>query len=129
VGGVEDVLRQALDPILRDLRAAAVVSERIEDSDWTGDPDRPAAMLWGVDGGGRGIAVARSETDVERIASMADQVQEWAIEELWGVGASTNWPCCPLHPDSHPMQAVARSDGTWWTCPAGQTAIALIGAL
>jgi hypothetical protein len=106
-----------------------VAPARIEDSDWTADPDRPAAMLWGVDGGGRGIAVVRSETDAERIASLADQVQEWAIEELWGAGGSANWPGCPLHPDSHPMQAVARSDGAWWTCPAGRTAIALIGAL
>jgi hypothetical protein len=59
---------------------------------------------------------------------MADQVQEWAIEELWGAGASTNWPCCPLHPDNHPMQAVAQR---WCVVdvPAGRTAIALIGAL
>ncbi|GAA1259360.1 hypothetical protein GCM10009609_22900 [Pseudonocardia aurantiaca] len=23
---------------------------------------------------------------------------------LGGAGASTNWPCCPLHPDNNPMQ-------------------------
>jgi hypothetical protein len=94
-------------------------------------PPRPAGPVWLVerlrdDTHDPGVEVPGH---VERIASMADQVQEWAIEERWGAGASTNWPCCPLHPDNHPMQAVACGDGASWTCPAGQTAIALIGAL
>jgi hypothetical protein len=37
---VDDVLRQALDPVLHDLRAQAgsVTPPRIEDAGWTGDP-------------------------------------------------------------------------------------------
>lgn len=31
----------------------------------------------------------------DRIASMADQVQEWAVEELFSIGRPTNWPQCP----------------------------------
>jgi hypothetical protein len=38
----------------------------------------------------QGISVARSSPVVERIASLAEQVQQWAIEQLWSEGRSTN---------------------------------------
>jgi hypothetical protein len=127
---VDDLLRQALDPVLHDLRALAgsVAPPRIEDADWTGDPRSPSAMLWSADGNGQGISVDRLASIAERIASAADQVQEWVIEELWGT-SPTNWPVCPLHPDSHPLQATARGDRAWWACPRDNAAVVLIGSL
>lgn len=124
---MDQVLRDALEPILRDLRRDGLDEPRIEDRHWTGDGERPSAMLWGADGGGSGVGVLRSATPAERIAEAADQVQEWAIEDqLWGTRA-TNWPRCPAHPDSHPMVAAAVGDAAAWLCPSSREVVALIG--
>lgn len=72
--------------------------------------------------------VARSAQVSERVASMADQVQEWAIEELWGQ-ASTNWPACPQHPNSHPLKATTLGGSAVWVCPADGALISKIGML
>jgi hypothetical protein len=125
---VDEVLQQAMEPVLRDLRGAGVAPPRIEDDDWTGDTDSASAMLRSPDGSGRGVYVSRLAPGFERVAAMADQVQEWAIEELWGQ-APTNWPPCPPHPDSHPMSAAARGGAAVWECPVDETVIAPIGAL
>jgi hypothetical protein len=125
---MHEVLVRAFEPVLRDLRSAAITPVRIEDSDWSGDPDRPAAMLWGSHGG-QGVAVATALSDVERTVSVADQVQEWAIEELWARGASTSWPACPSHPARHPMLALVSGGEAWWGCPADRTTVTPIGAL
>jgi hypothetical protein len=101
----------------------------IEDRDWTGVPEKPGVIVWSPDGSGTGVSVWRSESEAERVASMADQVQEWAIEELWGDHASTNWPPCPHHPDSHPLEATVRDQSAVWVCPGDGQMVALIGAL
>lgn len=125
---MDEVLQQSMEPILRDLRGAGIAAPRIEDDDWTGDPDVPSVMLWSPDGSGTRVSVSRSAPPFERIAAVADQVQEWAIEELWG-HASTSWPPCPQHPNTHPMQATTRDDVAVWVCPADQTIASPIGAL
>ena len=57
-------------------------------------------------------------------------MQEWAIEDqLWGSEAPTNWPPCPEHPDSHPMEATTADSTAVWICPRSRHAIAAIGAL
>jgi hypothetical protein len=125
---VDELLQQAMAPVLRDLRGAGIAAPRIEDDDWTDDPDAASVMLWSPDGGGTGVYVSRSAPACERVAAMADQVQEWAIEELWGQ-ASTNWPECPHHPNSHPLKAITRDGVAVWSCPADQTPFSQIGAL
>lgn len=125
---MDDVLRLAMEPVLRDLRGAAIPAPRVEDDDWTGDPESPSVMLWGSDGSGAGVSVTRSAPEFERIASVADQVQEWAIEELWG-RASTNWPPCPRHPNGHPMKATTRGVSAVWVCPADEALVSEIGML
>src|SRR5690606_16004364 len=78
---VDAVLRQALEPVLRDLKRGGLDEPRIEDCDWTGGSESTSAMLWGPDGDGSGVSVLRSASPAERIADIADQVQEWAIED------------------------------------------------
>lgn len=124
---VDAVLRQALEPILRDLKRGGLDEPRIEDRDWTGDSETTSAMLWSIDGSGSGVSVLLSETPSERIADMADQVQQWAIEDqLWRAGA-TNWPRCPAHPNAHPLQAAPVNDAAVWVCPQNRDVVAQIG--
>lgn len=125
---MDEVLRQAMEPVLRDLRGAGVAPPRVEDDDWTDDADCASAMLWSPDGSGRGVYVSRLVPECERVAAVADQVQEWVIEELWGQ-APTNWPPCPRHPDHHPMRAVPREGAAVWECPADETLVSPVGAL
>lgn len=127
VGSVDEVLWESMKPVLNDLRGAGILPPRVEDSDWIKNPGRAAAMLWSPDGGGTGVSVSRSDPVHERVAKFADQVQEWAIEELWGHGS--NWPQCPQHPSSHPMQATTRNGVAVWVCPADQAVAVAIGTL
>ena len=125
---VDDVLSQAMAPVLRDLQTAGNTPPIVEDKDWTGDPDSPSVTLWSPNGSGLGIQVDRTAPEFERVAMVAEQIQEWAIEELWG-HAPTNWPQCPHHPDNHPMEVSTRENRAVWVCPADRTPVAPIGAL
>ena len=112
-GFVDEVLSQAMAPVLRDLRSAGIATPRVEDRDWTGDPGSSPVMLWSPDGSGL-VCMSRVRRrrptgphSMQAIAMIADQVQEWAIEELWGE-APTTWPPCPRHPSSHPVSQLAN---------------------
>lgn len=125
---MDDVLARALEPVLRDLRSTGVVAPTIEDVHWTDDPDLPSAYLWGRDGNGRGVLADRDEPEHEQVRMVADRVQEWVIEELWG-RAPTNWPPCPQHPDTHPLTPVTTRSLAEWVCPTHGTAVAPVGGL
>jgi hypothetical protein len=126
---MDDALSEAMAPVLRDLGYAGIAAPRIDEDDWSGDPTCASAMLRSADGGGTGVHVSRSMPAVERVVAMAEQVQEWAIEELWAQGASTSWPACPHHPGTHPLQAAERDGEAVWICPVDRTAVAPVGAL
>lgn len=115
-------------PVLRDLRSTGIAPPRIEDRDWTDDPSSASVMLWSPDGSGAGVYVSRAAPEFEREAMVADQVQDWVIEELWGDGP-TNWPPCPRHPNSHPMTVSTREAAAVWTCPADEVVILPVGEL
>ncbi len=121
---MDDVLRQALEPVLRDIESTGAPTPRIGDADWANE----AAMLWSADGSGMGVTVTATDPEADRTAKAADQVQEWVIEELWGQ-AATNWPPCPNHPDSHPLSAEVRDDVAVWVCPRERTVFAAVGSL
>lgn len=125
---MDDVLTAALTPVLRDLRSTGAPLPIVEDREWTDDPASPSAMLRSADGGAMGVRVTRSAPAAERVAMAADQVQEWAIEELWPSGRN-NWPPCPRHPTSHPMRATAGRAVAGWRCPADDVVVVAIGEL
>ena len=114
--------------VLADLRATGGPLPFVDDEDWRNDPDYASAMLGGHDGSGIGISVRLADAESDRIASVADQVQEWAIEEL-RIRSATNWPPCPHRPDAHPLAAVNRNGVARWACPSDSTAFAPIGSL
>jgi len=125
---MDDVLAAALAPVLRDLRTTGAPLPIVEDREWTDDPAAPSAMLHSTDGSASGVRVTRSAPPAERVAMAADQVQEWAIEELWPQGRS-NWPPCPRHPTSHPMRTTVGQGVAGWQCPADDVVVAAIGEL
>ncbi len=118
-----------MKPVLRDLRSAGISAPRVDDDAWTGDADSVSATLGSGDGGGTGVHVSRSAPAPDRVVAMAEQVQEWATEELWGRSVSTNWPACPHHPDRHPMQPTIQAGEAVWACPVDRTSFSPVGAL
>jgi hypothetical protein len=125
---MHQLLSAALSPVITDLRATGAPVPAIDDKDWVGDPTQASAMLRSPDGSATGIRITLSAAESDRIAAMADQVQEWAIEELWG-HAETNWPPCPQHPDTHPLAPLSRYGIASWTCPLDGTSFSAIGSL
>ena len=127
---MEPVLAEALAPVLHDLAATGLTLPRFADDEgWSSLPELATAMLWASDGSGTGVRVLRSAPWPARVVEVADQVQEWAIENvLWG-GAETSWPPCPRHPRTHPLAAAVVAGRAAWTCPADDGVVAEIGGL
>ncbi|MFD4139647.1 hypothetical protein [Streptomyces sp. NPDC058572] len=86
-------------------------------------------MLYAPDGSGQGLMPAMGATPAERLASLAEQVQEWAVEALWSEGASAVWPHCPVHPDTHPLTATVVAGTAVWACPKNGATVTRIGTL
>ena len=118
----------ALAPVLADLAATCRVSLDVRDEDW-GSPLGPAAMVWEPDDSGTGISIVSGEPVAEQVVSVADQVQEVAIEALWTERLPVTWPQCPLHPETHPLEAAVTEGPAIWRCPRSGTVVAHIGAL
>lgn len=125
---VHPQLLAALEPILRDLRAGGVPEPRIVGDDWPGQVGVAGAILWSSDGSGSGVSVVLDEPFPQQVASVADQVQEWAIEELWGTDR-TNWPACPAHPGAHPLVVGDAGSAVDWVCPRSGIAVCRVGEL
>lgn len=119
---------QALEPVLRDIRASGAPVPRIGDEDWAADPEVASAMLFSDDSNGAGFRVRLGGPAADRIADVADQVQDWVIDELMGTTA-TNWPPCPHHPDSHPLRAAVHDGVATWLCPSDATPFSPVGSL
>jgi hypothetical protein len=126
---MDTALAEALAPVLRDLESSGSVIPEVRENQWSDVEGQATAMLHSPDGSGQGVSVMAGESPVQQIASVADQVQEWAVEELCSVGRPTNWPQCPKHPSTHPLAAVVRADRAVWTCPATGRPVCEIGQL
>ena len=124
-------LRANLEPILRDMHSSgAIVPDILEEAHDDLGPDCVCAWIQSPgDAGSQGIRVQVSLPAPERLADLADQLQEWEIEELAATGRPATWPQCPQHPDTHPLAPQARGDQAAWCCPASGQVISGIGAL
>jgi hypothetical protein len=121
----DEEFTRALETVLRDLRAQCSVQPDIrEDGD---EPNR--VMLYAPDGSGQGVYAEPDGRPAMLLAHVADQVQEWAVEALWGQGEPAVWPVCPTHPDTHPLAATVEEGDAVWVCPQTGNTEARIGAL
>jgi hypothetical protein len=127
---VDISLTQALAPVLRDLESTSpAVHATVRDGDWSGIDGQLTGTVSGPSGSRWGVYAMAGEPVPEQIASVADQVQEWAVEELWSIGLPTNWPPCPEHPHTHPLAAAVRDGTAVWRCPATEAVVSEIGQL
>jgi hypothetical protein len=126
---VLEQLREAIDRVVPDLVATSGLTPEIRDVEWAADPPLQSAMLHSPNGSGRGISIRSGETPVEQVADLADQIQEWAVEELCAIGQSATWPECPEHPASHPLSPRVLDGVAVWQCPRSHQTIAEIGHL
>jgi hypothetical protein len=118
---MEEALRAALDVLLPELQRTAGLRPLIEErGDWV--------MLLNQEGHGQGVQL-RGDGEPDELAQLADQVQEWAVEELWNQSRSATWPECPFHPDSHPLEPAVVAGTATWRCPKTSESVASIGAL
>jgi len=121
-------LEAALTPVVADLIHGASLIPEFREVEWP-TQGTVATMLFLSDAGGAGIAIRSGADRIGQVVSLADQVQDWAVEALWGVGRSPVWPECPEHPDSHPLRAVERNGAAIWVCPVSLNEICRIGSL
>jgi hypothetical protein len=125
-------LRANLEPLLGDMRGSgAIVPDILEEAHDDLGPDCVCAWIQSPGGGAgsQGIRVQVALPAPERLADLADQLQEWEVEELAAAGRPATWPECPQHPDTHPLAPRALGDQAVWCCPASGQAISVIGAL
>jgi hypothetical protein len=131
--GQEDVvdiaLSGALAPVLHDLGHSGAPVPGIDDQQWSEFPGQVTAMLHHADGTAQGVSAMAAEPLAQRIAAVAGQVQEWAIEALWRAGRPATWPECPEHPNAHPVTAKVQEDRAVWICPMTGHLVSDIGRL
>ena|SRR5690348_5297343 len=120
---------EALDLIVSDLVAGGVPVPRVEPTARQDLDPSESVMLFADDGSGMGVWLDLRLPAAQQLAHLADQVQEWAVEELVRLGLPTNWPACAAHPANHPLQASVVDDRAVWVCPVGEHPSLPIGGL
>jgi hypothetical protein len=120
---------EALALVMRDLAATRAVLPEVDEIRWSGLADRDTVMLRGLDGSGQGVWALDGDEFAVQVASVADQVQEWTVEELSARGRPATWPECPVHPNAHPLSALVRDRRAVWVCPTSGVLVGEVGGL
>ncbi|GAB3812456.1 hypothetical protein [Kribbella italica] len=127
---MEISLADALGLVVRDLERTGGLTLRVLDEPVDNSYDYESVWMMSAAAPGRtGLMAPRWFGDAERVVHVADQVQEFILEELWGLGRSATWPECAEHPGSHPLEARLTDDGPGWVCPKSGRTGARIGEL
>jgi len=127
-----EVVREAAAPVLRDIAASGAIGLDLREEARADRGDEIVyAWMSGADGiTGVDIWVSLGSSAAARVAELAEQLQEWEVEELAAAGRSATWPECPEHPDSHPLEPVVEGgNGAVWRCPRSGDVLCAIGAL
>lgn len=128
-GLVTPAIDEVLDLIFNDLAGSGVPLPRVESTTWQTCEPSESVMLFAADRSGMGVWLDLTLSDDQALAHLADQVQEWVVEELARLGRPTNWPICAAHPANHPRQAVVEHGRAVWACPVGAPDSSPVGEL
>ena len=120
-----DSIQEALAPVLQDV--AATTEVRLEVEFGTSGVDGPWVRIGTSDGSATTFHINPAGTHAEQVAAAAEQVQEVIIEEQWA--RASNWPMCPRHRSTHPLEVATPAAEAWWKCPIDDAPVAPIGAL
>lgn len=120
-------LADALDLVLHDLGPLAM-HLRFEPDDQAG-PEYDGIVVKFPDGGGAGIYVPTGDQAAQRLAWIADELQDVVVEWLPELGLPAVWPECPDHPDSHPLRVSDDQGTAVWICPRTGDRVGAIGHL
>lgn len=96
---------------------------------WDVPEGTESLLLANEDGIGIGVTLLPSASTAEQLRTVADQLQEWVIEQLWSTRASAIWPACPIHPGTHPLKAHIVDDRAVWMCTQSSRVVADVGKL
>jgi hypothetical protein len=103
-------IHEALEPVLRDVAATSDVELAIG-SDGRNDDYEACVWIATSDGDTALVRIDLGGTVAERVAAVADQVQEIVIEEQ--SARASNWPMCPSHRSTHPTSSRGFSYRSW----------------
>lgn len=91
-----------------------------------------SACAW-IQGPGRtgtGISVRLAISPAAQVAELAEQLQNWAADQLHDAGLPPAWPACPEHPSQpHELAPEVRDGAAVWICGESGEVIWAIGAL
>lgn len=123
------IVREAAAPVLRDMAATGpiVLDVREEAHADNGSDVVCAWVRSSLGNAAMGISIYLASPVTKRVAELAEQLQEFELEELCAAGRSATWPECPEHPDSHPLEPAVRDDAAMWLCPRSGDVICAIG--
>lgn len=91
------------------------------------DPDYDSFwLLSSTEGSQTRIVVLKDLPRIVQDVAVAEQLQEFVIEERATHGLTAAWPDCPEHPATHPLNAVEAGDHAVWVCPKSGASHGLI---
>lgn len=91
----------------------------------------PGLDAWLIErgGGGTGLFLDWDGTDLDAVLTMTGQVQEVALETVWGVTGNGAWPECPAHPQRSPLDFDQHEGRVYWFCPHDGHVVSEVGRL
>ncbi|MFC0623138.1 hypothetical protein [Kribbella deserti] len=119
----------ALELVVRDLRNTGGITLHLLPEPVDSDPSYESVWMLSGRTARTGLLAPIEMAPPDRIVHIADQVQEFVLEELGRLGLPATWPECPEHPDSHPLTPTQSPGRPSWVCPKSGHTIAAIGQL
>jgi len=124
------VLRQAVTPLLADLAASGMSVPVILEEAREEREAEVCGWIQGPGGTGTGTSVLLDSSPAERVAELAEQLQNWAADQLHDAGRPPEWPACPRHPDPpRRLEPQVRDGHAAWVCWESGQVIWPIGEL
>ncbi len=124
------VLRRAAEPLLADLAASGMSMPDIRDEAHEEQEEAVCGWIQGPGRDGEGIRVLLDSSPADQVAQLAEQLQNWAADQLHHAGRPPGWPPCPQHPSpQHRLDPHVQDGRAVWVCPVSGQVMWPIGEL